>query len=196
MSLGNAVKVVLCLAPGQKYWQRVFLALPSRRASLLAALLLPSLLYTQAPLRSEDLLQADKVVVVKAERKLYLMHQGRSLKWFWIALGRYPSGPKVKAGDGRTPEGLYRITGRDSDSTFYRALHLSYPNSVDSERANELGVDPGGGVMIHAVPDDYEPKGPGERMIDWTNGCIAVTNADLDEIWARVPDGTRVEILP
>jgi murein L,D-transpeptidase YafK len=145
---------------------------------------------------AEPLPQADEVIVLKGERKLYLMRQGEVLKWFWIALGRNPVGQKTEIGDGRTPEGIYWIKGRDANSDFYRALWLSYPNSVDRERAKRLGANPGGAIMIHAVPAGYGPKGPGERMIDWTNGCIAVTNADMDEIWALVPDGTRVEIRP
>ena len=146
--------------------------------------------------RAETLVQADEVIVLKHERKLYLMRQGEALKWFRIALGRYPIGQKTERGDGRTPEGIYRIEGRDASSDYYRALWLSYPNSADRERAKRLGINPGGGIMIHAVPKGYEPTGPGEAMIDWTNGCIAVTNADMDEIWARVPDGTPVEIRP
>ena len=147
-------------------------------------------------LRAEPLEKADEVIVIKHERKLYLMRQGEALKWFWIALGRFPVGQKTEIGDGRTPEGVYRIEGRDANSDFYRAMWLSYPNSADRERAKQLGINPGAGIMIHAVPEGYEPTEPGERMIDWTDGCIAVTNADMDEIWARVPDGTRVEIRP
>ncbi len=146
--------------------------------------------------RAEPLVKADQVIVIKHERKLYLRRQGETLKWFWVALGRYPVGQKTEIGDGRTPEGLYRVEGRDGDSDFYRALWLSYPNRADRERAGQLGVDPGGGIMIHAVPEGYGPTGPGERMFDWTDGCIAVTNADMDEIWARVPDGIPVEIRP
>jgi len=140
--------------------------------------------------------KVDEVVVIKHERKLYLLRDGEIFKWFWIALGRHPVGQKIEIGDGRTPEGVYWIEGRDADSRFYRALWLSYPNAADRERADHLGVNPGGGIMIHGVPRGYQPTGPGERMIDWTNGCIAVTNADMDEIWSRVRDGTRVEIRP
>ena len=146
--------------------------------------------------RAEPLVKADEVLVIKHERKLYLLRKAETLKWFWVALGRHPVGQKTEIGDGRTPEGLYWIVGREARSDFYRALRLSYPNGADRERARRLGVNPGGGIMIHAGPRGYEPTGPGEPMIDWTNGCIAVTNADMDEIWARVPDGTPVEIRP
>ena len=172
--------------------RRVF----ERLSRCVAAVVLSVFFCALVPVHADPVLQADEIVVRKAERKLYLMRQGKPLKWFWVALGRYPLGPKTEIGDGRTPEGTYWITGRDAGSNFYRALHLSYPNSADRARANRLGVNPGGGVMIHALPEGYEPKGPDERMFDWTNGCIAVTNADMDEIWAQVPDGIRVEILP
>jgi murein L,D-transpeptidase YafK len=149
-----------------------------------------------AQLQAEPLVKADEVLVIKHERKLYLLRKGETLKWFPIALGRHPVGQKIELGDGRTPEGIFWIVGREASSDFYRALRLSYPNRADRERARQLGVNPGGGIMIHAVPRGYEPTGPGEPMIDWTDGCIAVTNADMDEIWARVADGTRVEIRP
>jgi murein L,D-transpeptidase YafK len=146
--------------------------------------------------RAEPLVEADQVLAIKHERKLYLLRGGETLSWFWVALGRRPVGQKIELGDGRTPEGPYWIVGREAHSDFYRALRLSYPNSTDRQRARRLGVNPGGGIMIHAVPRGYEPTGPGEPMIDWTDGCIAVSNADMDEIWARVPDGTPVEIRP
>jgi murein L,D-transpeptidase YafK len=145
---------------------------------------------------AQALEQADRIVVLKSERRLLLMRGGDILTSFWIALGRHPVGQKIRRGDGRTPEGLYRIVGRTKESIFYRALKLSYPNAADKERARKLGVNPGGDILIHAVPEGYEPKSAGVRMIDWTNGCIAVTNADMDEIWNRVADGTWVEIRP
>jgi len=182
--------------PGQAHRQCLRRPLTDRLTWYLAALALSIFFGVLVPAHAEPLLQADEIIVRKAERKLYLMRQGEPLKWFWIALGRYPVGQKNQLGDGRTPEGTYWITGRDAGSNFYRALYLSYPNSADRARANRLGVNPGGGVMIHALPKGYEPRGPGERMIDWTNGCIAVTNADMDEIWTRVPAGIRVEIRP
>jgi murein L,D-transpeptidase YafK len=145
---------------------------------------------------AQALEQADRIIVLKSERRLLLMRGGDVLTSFWIALGRQPVGQKMQRGDGRTPEGLYTIVGRTEESIFYRALKLSYPNKADKERARKLGVNPGGDILIHAVPDGFEPKDAGARMIDWTNGCIAVTNADMDEIWGRVADGTWVEIRP
>jgi murein L,D-transpeptidase YafK len=161
-----------------------------------ALLLSLALLQTGAAASLEIPLQADRILVVKSERKLMLLHQGAVLKSFWIALGRHPEGQKTAAGDGKTPEGLYRIDGRNADSYFHRSLHISYPNEADRDRARRLNAQPGGGIRIHGLPPGYGPTGPGERMIDWTDGCIAVTNADIEEIWARVPVGTVVEIRP
>jgi murein L,D-transpeptidase YafK len=174
-------------------WRRVAVGRRAILSSVLAVTtvaLFPSRTFAQA---TE---QADRILVLKSERRLLLMQDDEVLKSFWIALGRRPVGQKIERGDGRTPEGLYRIVGRTKDSLFYRALELSYPNEADKQRARERGVNPGGDILIHAVPDGYEPTGAGVRMIDWTNGCIAVTNADMDEIWDRVADGTWVEIKP
>ena len=167
-----------------------------RLLPVLPAAILIALTWIVGPSRAEPLDKADGILVIKHERKLYLRHGGETLKWFHIALGSRPVGPKIELGDGRTPEGRYRIVGREARSDFYRALRLSYPNSADRERARRIGVNPGGGIMIHAVPRGFEPTAPGVPMIDWTDGCIAVTNADMDEIWARVADGTPVEIRP
>lgn len=145
---------------------------------------------------AEALNRADRIVVLKGERRLNLMRDGDILKSYWIALGSSPVGHKNERGDGRTPEGVYLIEGRTTDSLYYRAMKISYPNEADRERARQLGVDPGGNILIHAVPEGFEPTEAGARMIDWTNGCIAVTNADMDEIWAHAPDGIPVEIRP
>ena len=166
------------------------------RTLWLALLVVLSLWGSDETASSELPLQADRILILKSERKLKLLHDGATLSWFWIALGRVPEGPKVASGDGRTPEGLYVIDGRDLHSYFHRSLYISYPNKSDLERAARLGVRPGGGIRIHGLPPGYGPVGPGKRMIDWTDGCIAVTNADMDEIWARVRIGTVVEIQP
>ncbi len=168
----------------------------NRRAFLCATLLASTTNLLKFPAFGQTLEQADRIVVLKSKRQLLLIKDDEVLKSFWIALGRRPVGQKLERGDGRTPEGLYRIVGRTKDSLFYRALELSYPNEADRQRARERGVNPGGDILIHAVPHGYEPTNAGARMIDWTNGCIAVTNADMDEIWTRVPDGTWVEIKP
>ncbi len=141
-------------------------------------------------------LKADRVVVFKGERRLVLMRGDLVLRVYRVALGRNATGHKIKAGDERTPEGNYVLDSRLKDSKFYRALHISYPNWYDRSRAEFLGVPPGGAIMIHGQPNDV-PKGyVGHPKIDWTNGCIAVTNGEMDEIWAMVADGTEISIYP
>jgi murein L,D-transpeptidase YafK len=142
--------------------------------------------------------KADRLVVLKGERRLVLMRGDRVMKVFRVALGRYPEGHKTRAGDSRTPEGTYTVDYRlDSDkSNFYRALHISYPSLEDRERARQLGVDPGGQIMIHGLPTKWSAKDVGHPRIDWTQGCIALTNREMDQIWQMVDDGTPIEIHP
>lgn len=151
-----------------------------------------------ASLPRYSLPQADRVIVLKGERRLVLMKGERVLKVYDVALGRYPKGSKVQQGDAKTPEGTYTIDYRlDSDrSKFYRALHISYPNAEDVARAQAMGVDPGGQIMIHGLPLDWTARQLGHPRIDWTQGCIAVTNREIDEIWQMVSDGTTIEIHP
>lgn len=125
-----------------------------------------------------------------------MISEDHIVKIYDIALGRCPRGPKIKDGDGRTPEGTYKIDYRVSDSRFHRALHISYPNSLDMKRARALGVDPGGGIMIHGIRNGFGRVGKFHRLYDWTEGCIAVTNEEIEEIWQTVPDGTVVKIMP
>ena len=143
-------------------------------------------------------LKADRLVVLKGERRLVLMRGDRVLKVFRVALGRYPKGHKVRQGDSKTPEGTYTVDYRlDSDrSKFYRALHISYPNRQDRERARRLGVDPGGQIMIHGLPTKWSAKDVGHPRLDWTQGCIALTNREMDQVWKMVDDGTTIEIHP
>ena len=139
---------------------------------------------------------ADKILVEKAARKLTLFRTGSPVRTYRIALGKNPEGPKVHEGDGRTPEGLYVIDWRNPGSAFHLSLHISYPNTADRKRAEALGVAPGGDIMIHGVKDEMIPLGPAHRQSDWTEGCIAVTNDEIEEIWDLVPDGAVVEIVP
>ena len=141
-------------------------------------------------------LKADRVVVLKSERRLMLMRGDRVLRAYRIALGRYAIGHKIEAGDNRTPEGEYILDRRIKDSKFYRALHISYPNWYDRTQAEFLGVPPGGAIMIHGQPNDVPKDYVGHPKIDWTTGCIAVTNREMDEIWAMVVDGTKIKIYP
>jgi murein L,D-transpeptidase YafK len=140
--------------------------------------------------------QADRIVIVKSERTMTLLRNGEVLKTYKVALGHEPKGAKAEQGDNKTPEGLYTIDSRNPHSQFHLALHISYPNAADRERARKLGVDPGGAIMIHGLPASYAWLGPLHRKTDWTLGCVAVTNPEIEEIWAMVPLGTAVEIKP
>jgi murein L,D-transpeptidase YafK len=135
-------------------------------------------------------LKADRIVVHKSRREMLLLRGESLLRTYRVALGREPVGHKVQEGDGRTPEGRYTIDRRNPKSQYHLSLHISYPNEADRERARELGVAPGGDIMIHGLKDGRR------RETDWTQGCIAVTNEEMNEIWALVPDGTVVEIHP
>ncbi len=141
-------------------------------------------------------LKADRVIVFKGDRKLVLMRGESVLRVYRVALGRNAIGHKIKAGDNRTPEGDYTLDSRLVDSAFYRAIHISYPNWYDRARAEFLEVDPGGAIMIHGLPNDLPRDFVGHPAIDWTNGCIAVTNREIDEIWSMVEDGTEINIYP
>jgi len=138
----------------------------------------------------------DRVVLDKSERRLVLMNGDLTLFEYEVALGSSPKGPKRRQGDGRTPEGRYIIDWRKPNSDYYRALHISYPNKADMREARRLGVEPGGAIMIHGLPNGFGMIGTAHRVVDWTDGCVAVTNDEMDEIWERVRDGVPIEIRP
>lgn len=140
--------------------------------------------------------KVDKILILKSARKLQLLSGRDVVKEYRVALGHAPTGPKERQGDGRTPEGTYVIDYRNKNSQFHRSLHISYPNAADKARARRLGVNPGGEVFIHGLMNGYGWIGAAHRTKDWTLGCIAVTNEEIDEIWKLVPDGTPVEIRP
>ena len=135
-------------------------------------------------------------MVEKGTRRLTLLSGRRKLKDYHIALGFSPIGAKEREGDGRTPEGIYSIDFHKPDSSFHRALHVSYPSAQDSARAAQAGVSPGGDVMIHGMPNGLGALGAAYRSRDWTAGCIALTDPEIDEIYSSVDDGTPIEILP
>lgn len=138
----------------------------------------------------------DRVVVLKKQRTLQLLHGGRVLKSYKVAPGGNPIGPKRKQGDGKTPEGTYVLDRRNAQSQFYKSIHISYPSAEDRARARRLGVSPGGDIFLHGLGKKYGWVGSAHTMHDWTNGCIAVTNEEIDEIWKLVKDGTLIEIKP
>lgn len=140
--------------------------------------------------------RADRILIVKSARSLTLLRQGKVLKTYKVALGSDPVGAKTREGDGKTPEGEYKISQKNEHSQFHLSLRISYPNEVDWQRARKLGVNPGGDIYIHGLPPQWAWIGAAHRHKDWTAGCIAVTNAEIEEIWASVPVGTPVEIKP
>jgi murein L,D-transpeptidase YafK len=140
--------------------------------------------------------QADRILVIKSSRTLMLMKGDRVLRSYKIALGRNSVGPKIRKGDHQTPEGNYIVDAKKDKSRFYLALHLSYPNDADRLRAKQLGVDPGGDVEIHGIENGLGWFGALHRRVDWTDGCIAVTDAEMSQIWNMVSVGTPVEIRP
>ncbi|HET9300093.1 MAG TPA: L,D-transpeptidase family protein [Candidatus Polarisedimenticolaceae bacterium] len=139
---------------------------------------------------------ADRILIEKAARTLTLFKEGTALKAYHVALGREPVGTKQREGDGRTPEGSYVISGRKEDSAFHRALRISYPSEADLARAQAAGESPGSDIMIHGLKNGLGWLGRLHTTSDWTEGCIAVTNEEIEEIWRAVPDGTPVEIRP
>lgn len=146
------------------------------------------------PVAAPDTEMADFVLVDKSERRLELRRDGRIIRNYTIALGGNPIGPKRQEGDGKTPEGDYVVDFRKADSAFHLSLHISYPNAADEAESARLGVPTGGAIFIHGLPNAYPfEKAP---KVDWTQGCIAVDNDEIEEIWRLVPDGTPITIAP
>lgn len=140
--------------------------------------------------------KADLVIVEKAKSRMYLEREGKIIREFHIALGRHPKGHKQQEGDGRTPEGRYILDTKKADSAFYKSIHISYPNEFDISSAAERGVSPGGAIMIHGQKNGYGKLARVTQRSNWTNGCIAVTDNEMDEIWASIDPGTPIEIRP
>ncbi|WP_197492728.1 L,D-transpeptidase family protein [Marinobacter sp. LQ44] len=144
----------------------------------------------------EEHLNITKVLVHKSERRLYLLSGEHEVRSYRISLGGNPLGHKLYEGDKRTPEGDYILDWRNANSDFYKSIHISYPNARDRELAEAWGLDPGGSIMIHGLPNDAGDLAFAYTGLDWTEGCIAVTNEEMDEIWALVDNGTPIRILP
>jgi murein L,D-transpeptidase YafK len=149
-----------------------------------------------APPVQDKLPTVDRVVVRKAERRLSLMHGGNVVRSYHIALGLNPQGQKERAGDFRTPEGTYRLDRRNPRSDFFLSLKVSYPNEQDIRRARTRHWDTGGSIMIHGLPNVLKHDQEYYESHDWTDGCVAVSNADIMEIWMLVPDDVPIDILP
>ena len=139
---------------------------------------------------------ADFVLVIKSESRLYLIHEGREFASFKVAFGSNPEGHKQEQGDMRTPEGYYLLDYKIPNSSYYKSIHISYPNADDRERARKHGTDPGGDIMIHGQRNGYEMFSIFSQLFNWTNGCIALNNRDMDIVWNAVKPGTPIEIRP
>jgi murein L,D-transpeptidase YafK len=140
--------------------------------------------------------KADRIEVQKAEHVMTLLRDGKVLKTYRVALSRVPAGPKEREGDHKVPEGQYVVDTKNPRSRFHLALHISYPNTRDREHTRKLDVRPGGNIGIHGLDSKLAWVGGLHRQVDWTDGCIAVTNSEIEEIWQVVSIGTPVEILP
>lgn len=141
-------------------------------------------------------IEPDRIVVIKSERKLMLMSGDSVLRSMNISLGLMPRGPKQREGDFRTPEGRYFIEAKNSDSDFFLSLKVSYPNASDMAAARRLGVDPGGQIMIHGLPNEPSHEDAAYLGLDWTDGCIAVTNSDMVDLWRLTSIAMPIEIRP
>lgn len=145
---------------------------------------------------AKDFPIADRVVVEKGKRKLHLMKAGEAFRTFDVALGIEPEGDKVEEGDNRTPEGLYWLDLRNPDSDYFLSIRISYPNEEDRRAAERMGLDPGGQIMVHGQPNSPTWSAAYYRQTDWTNGCIAVSNSDMIDIWLMTPARVPIEIRP
>jgi murein L,D-transpeptidase YafK len=144
----------------------------------------------------KNILSADSIVVEKQRHIMTLYNEGFPVRTYQIALGKDPVGDKVRIGDGRTPEGVFHIDFRNPQSKYHKALHISYPDAAHIQRANAMGYAAGGDIMIHGLPPAYADLGAAHREFDWTNGCIAVTDQEIEEIWRAVPNGAAIQIKP
>ena len=159
-------------------------------------LLVLIILLTPGLIRAGEFPAADFVVIEKAARQLHLLQNGEIFRTFRIALGIRPEGDKKREGDFRTPEGRYTLDRRNPNSEFFLSIHISYPDAGDRREARETGVDPGGAIMIHGQPNVPTRSEAYYRTQDWTNGCIAVSNSDMIDIWLMTGDDTPIEIRP
>jgi murein L,D-transpeptidase YafK len=148
------------------------------------------------PQTVEELPVVDRVIVRKGARRLLLMHGGNIVRSYHVALGLNPVGQKERSGDFRTPEGSYRLERRNPRSDYFLSIKVSYPSAADLKRARERHWDSGGSIMIHGLPNYLKHDPEYYETHDWTDGCIAVSNADMVEIWMLTPDDVPIDILP
>lgn len=174
-------------------WHRLaFVAAATGATVLMGPLLWEAATFDPLP----DEVHVDRVVLEKSRRMLTVFHDGKPLKTYEVSLGRNPVGPKRFEGDGRTPEGRYTIDWRKPDSAFHRAMHVSYPSAADAAFASAQGKQAGGAIMVHGLRNGLGFLGPLHRAVDWTDGCVAVTDREIEELWRAIPNGTPIEIRP
>jgi murein L,D-transpeptidase YafK len=161
----------------------------------LSKVVTPTILHTPV-IGVKSIMVADSIVVEKGKHTLTLYAAGMPVRTYQIALGKQPKGDKIRMGDNRTPEGLFRIDYKNPDSKYHMSLHISYPDEAHIERARRMGYKAGGDIMIHGLPKQFESFGAAQAEYDWTEGCIAVTNQEIEEIWRAVPQGSPIEIKP
>ena len=159
-----------------------------KKIILIVLLLIPSVSFAVE--------KANSILVMKSESKLYLMNDSKTLKKYHVAFGANPKGHKLQEGDERTPEGKYILDYKNERSSFYKAIHISYPNDEDKKRAKEKGIRPGGQIMIHGQKNGFGWLSFIVQRFNWTDGCIALSNGNMDEIWDAVEVGTPIIIKP
>jgi murein L,D-transpeptidase YafK len=164
--------------------------------ALAAALLCAWLLLPAPPAVAEDIVPADKVVVRKSERKLYLYRGQEIIGTYKVNLGLNPLGPKERERDYRTPEGRYFLSRRNTRSDYFLSIQVSYPNKQDERNARKRGWAPGGAIMIHGLPNVPKHSPLYYEGTDWTDGCIALSNSDMVEVWMRTQDNIPIDIFP
>ncbi len=152
--------------------------------------------YTQAQLKIDEVAKVDYIKIIKSERKLFTYSKGKLLKTYKIALGKNPVGQKLKEGDGKTPEGYYEVIAKNPKSAYHLSLKISYPNSEQIKEAKKSSINPGGDIMIHGIKNGFGFLKKYHAVINWTKGCIAVTDDEIEEIYNSTSVGTKVEILP
>lgn len=154
------------------------------------------ILLTSSSVYSVNSQKADEVLVIKSERRLYLINNGKTFATYKVTFGGDPNGHKQIQGDQKTPEGKYLLDYKNANSRYYKSIHISYPNKKDRENAKRLGASPGGEIMIHGQLNGWEWAAPLVQLFSWTDGCIALTNKDMDQLWLAIDPGTPIEIKP
>ncbi len=163
---------------------------------LFAKALFIALLTIVQAVSADNVQKADAVLVIKSEKRLYLMNNGERFASLPVTFGGEPKGHKQAQGDQRTPEGYYMLDYKNANSNYYKSIHISYPNVMDKINADKLGVHPGGDIMIHGQANGWEWASPIVQLFSWTDGCIALSNSDMDKVWDAVDPGTPIEIRP